>query len=92
MQAPGYDMDALLLYQDNMSAILLETNGKVSSTKQTKYIKVKYKSSKLSDFEILFFLFSKVFTLRILACPQTYFARTFFLGSIMAKLVHSFQT
>jgi hypothetical protein len=31
----GYDMDASLLYQDNMSAILLETNGKVSSSKRT---------------------------------------------------------
>ena len=26
MQEQGYDMDPLLLYQDNMSAILLETN------------------------------------------------------------------
>ncbi len=35
-------MDASLLYQDNMSAILRETNGKASSSKQTKHIKVKY--------------------------------------------------
>ena len=35
-------MDASLLYQDNMSAILLETNGKASSSKHTKHIKVKY--------------------------------------------------
>ena len=35
-------MDPSLLYQDNMSAILLETNGKASSTKRTKHIKVKY--------------------------------------------------
>jgi hypothetical protein len=33
MQEQGYDMDASLLYQDNMSAILLETNGKTSSSK-----------------------------------------------------------
>jgi hypothetical protein len=38
----GYDMDPSLLYQDNMSAILLETNGRASSSKQTKHIKVKY--------------------------------------------------
>jgi hypothetical protein len=38
----GYDMDALLLYQDNMSAILLETNERASSSKCTKHIKVKY--------------------------------------------------
>jgi hypothetical protein len=38
----GYEMDASLLYQDNMSAILLETNGRASSSKRTKHIKVKY--------------------------------------------------
>ena len=42
MQEQGYDMDPLLLYQDNMSAILLKTNGRTSSSKQTKHIKVKY--------------------------------------------------
>ena len=35
-------MEPLLLYQDNMSAILLETNSKASGSKQTKHIKVKY--------------------------------------------------
>ncbi len=35
-------MDASILYQDNMSAILLEMNGKASSSKRTKHIKVKY--------------------------------------------------
>jgi len=38
----GYDMEALLLYQDNMSAMLLETNGKASSSKRTKHIRIKY--------------------------------------------------
>jgi hypothetical protein len=42
MEEHGYDMDPSVLYQDNMSAIVLETNGKASSTKQTKHIKVKY--------------------------------------------------
>jgi len=35
-------MEASLLYQDNMSAMLLKTNGKASSSKQTKHIKIKY--------------------------------------------------
>ena len=35
-------MDPSLLYQDNMSAILLKTNGRASSSKRTKHIKVKY--------------------------------------------------
>ncbi len=38
----GYDVDPSLLYQDNMSAILLETNGRASSSKRTKHIKVEY--------------------------------------------------
>ena len=43
MLAQGYDMDASLLYQDNMSTILLlKTNGKTSSSMHTKHIKVKY--------------------------------------------------
>jgi hypothetical protein len=42
MEEQGYDMDPSILYQDNMSAILLEKNGKASSSKQTKHIKVKY--------------------------------------------------
>ncbi len=41
MQEQGYNMDALLLYQDNISAILLKTNGRASSSKGTKHIKVK---------------------------------------------------
>jgi hypothetical protein len=37
-----YDMDQPVLYQDNTSAIMSETNGKASSTKRTKHIKAKY--------------------------------------------------
>ncbi len=42
MQEQGFDMEALFLYQDNMSAMLLKTNGRASSSKHTKHIKVKY--------------------------------------------------
>jgi hypothetical protein len=42
MVEQGYNMEPSLLYQDNMSAILLETNGRASSSKWTKHIKVKY--------------------------------------------------
>ncbi|KAL3810038.1 hypothetical protein ACHAXA_000207 [Cyclostephanos tholiformis] len=41
MEEQGYDMEPSLLYQDNMSAILLETNGKASSSRRTKHIKGK---------------------------------------------------
>ncbi len=42
MEEQGHDMVPTVLYQDNVSAILLETNGKASSTRQTTHIKVKY--------------------------------------------------
>ncbi len=42
MMEQGFEMEALLIYQNNMSAMLLETNGKVSSSKRTKHIRVKY--------------------------------------------------
>ncbi len=42
LKEQGYAMDPSLVYQDNMSAILPEINGKASSSKQTKHIKVKY--------------------------------------------------
>jgi hypothetical protein len=42
MQEQGYDMEPSIIYQDNMSAILLETNGCASTSNQSKHIKVKY--------------------------------------------------
>ncbi len=42
MQEQGFNIEVLLLYQDNMSAMLLETNGKARSLKHTKHIKVNY--------------------------------------------------
>jgi hypothetical protein len=42
MQEQGFDMNALLLYQDNMRAMLLKTNGRAGSSKRTKHTKVKY--------------------------------------------------
>ena len=42
IQAQGYDMVHATIYQDNKSAILLEKNGKMSSSKRTKHIKKKY--------------------------------------------------
>jgi hypothetical protein len=35
LEAQGYNVDKNIVYQDNESAILLETNGKRSSGKQT---------------------------------------------------------
>jgi hypothetical protein len=42
LQEQGYGTTHAVVYQDNKSAILLETNGKMSSSKRTKHIKMKY--------------------------------------------------
>ena len=42
IQEQGYNMTHALIYQDNKSAILLETNGKMSSSGRTKHIKTKF--------------------------------------------------
>jgi hypothetical protein len=42
LEAQGYKIDDNLLYQDNKSSILLETNGHGSSGKQTRHINVRY--------------------------------------------------
>eukprot|EP00957_Ditylum_brightwellii_P147965 11266660-Ditylum_brightwellii.AAC.1 len=38
----GYEVNCVKIYQDNLSAMLLEKNGKWSSTKRTKHINVHY--------------------------------------------------
>jgi hypothetical protein len=40
MEAQGYQIKDNVLFQDNNSAILLEKNGKASSSKRTKHINI----------------------------------------------------
>jgi hypothetical protein len=42
LEAQGYHVCDTKLYQDNQSAILLEQNGKRSSTKRTRHINIRY--------------------------------------------------
>ena len=42
LEAQGYGIDENIMYQDNLSVMLLEKNGKKSSTKNTKHINVRY--------------------------------------------------
>ena len=42
MQAQGYKIVDNIMYQDNKSSILLEKNGKASSSKRTKHINIRY--------------------------------------------------
>ena len=42
LKAQGYCVNDNILYQDNQSAILLERNGRASSSRRTKHIEVRY--------------------------------------------------
>eukprot|EP00804_Cyclotella_cryptica_P016675 CCRYP_001993-RA/>CCRYP_001993-RA protein AED:0.60 eAED:0.37 QI:0/-1/0/1/-1/0/1/0/214 len=55
LQAQGCGTKHAIIYQDNKSAILLESNGKWSSGKRTKHIKAKYffVTDKVADGHVL---------------------------------------
>jgi hypothetical protein len=42
LEAQGYMTDDSIIYQDNKSAILLENNGRASSSKRTRHINIRY--------------------------------------------------
>jgi hypothetical protein len=42
LEAQGYKIDDNVLYEDNKSSILLETNGRGSSSKRTRHIAIRY--------------------------------------------------
>jgi hypothetical protein len=42
LEAQGYDVEKNIVYQNNKSAILLETNGKKSLGKQTRALNICY--------------------------------------------------
>ncbi len=41
-ECQGYDIEECIIFQDNMSALSLEKNGRISPSKRTKHIKAKY--------------------------------------------------
>ena len=42
LDAQGYNINDYIVYQDNKSAILLEQNGRASSSKRTRHINIRY--------------------------------------------------
>jgi hypothetical protein len=54
MKAQGYGVRDNVLFQDNKSSILLEKNGKASSSKRTKHINIRYFfiTDRVSDNEV----------------------------------------
>ncbi len=42
VECQGYNVDECIIFHDNMSALSVEKNGRMSSSKHTKHIKAKY--------------------------------------------------
>jgi len=42
LEAQGYDLEDNIVFQDNESAMLLERNGRASSSKRTRHINIRY--------------------------------------------------
>ena len=42
MECQGYNINSTIMYQDNQSAILLENNGRSSSSKRNKHLNIRY--------------------------------------------------
>ena len=42
IQAQGYTVSDNIVYQDNQSAMLLEKNGKMSSSKRTRHLEIRF--------------------------------------------------
>ena len=42
VECQGYDIDKCVIFQDNMSSLSLEKNGRISSFDRTKHIEAKY--------------------------------------------------
>jgi hypothetical protein len=77
LEAQGYKVDKNILYQDNKSSILLETNGRGSSGKRTRHIDVRY-----------FFIADRVKSgeIRIEHCPTGIMLADYFTKALQGAL------
>jgi hypothetical protein len=77
LEAQGYKIDDNILYQDNKSSILLETNGRGSSGKRTRRIDVRY-----------FFIADRVKSgeIRIEHCPTGIMIADYFTKALQGAL------
>jgi hypothetical protein len=83
MEGQGYNVEECILHQDNMSAMLLETNGKQSSSKWTKHIRVRY-----------FFIKDRVNNgdITLKHCPTGEMLADHFTNPLQGALFHKFRT
>ena len=82
MEAQGYEIKQNILYQDNKSAILLEKNGKASSSKRMRAVNIRY-----------FFLTDQINkgNLSVEYCPTGMMIADFFTKPLQGKLFEEFR-
>jgi hypothetical protein len=82
MKAQGYGVKDNVLFQDNKSSILLENNGKASSSKHTKHINIRY-----------LFITDRVKKeeLSVVWCPTVDMIGYFATKSLQGALFHKFR-
>ena len=82
LHAQGYEIEENVIYQDNQSAILLEKNGKFSSSKRTKHIDMRY-------FFITDFIEKKEVSVE--CCPTEDMIGDFFTKPLQGSLFRKFR-
>ena len=82
MEAQGYDIKKNILYQDNKSTILLEENGKRSSSKRTRAFNIRY-----------FFLTDQIEKgkIQVEYCPTTEMIADYMTKPLQGKLFEKFR-
>jgi len=82
LEEQGYTIKENIFYQDNMSAMKLETNGRMSSGKNTRHIDIKY-----------FFAKDRVDTegINIVHCPTEQMLADFFTKPLQGALFRKFK-
>jgi hypothetical protein len=82
LEAQGYKVEDSVVFQDNQSAILLEKNGRASSSKRTRHINIRY-----------FFITDRVQNkeLRIEYCPTGDMLADFFTKPLQGTLFQKFR-
>ena len=83
LEGQGYGSTSSILYQDNKSAILLENNGRKSSSKRTKHIHMRY-----------YFITDRIQKneLSIEHCPTKAMVADFFTKPLQGKLFYEFRS
>ena len=82
LRGQGYEPEEATLYQDNMSAILLENNGMASSSKRTKHIHVRY-----------YFITDRIRAkeLKVVYCPTEQMLADFFTKPLQGRLFYELR-